>query len=118
MPSRVRAAPLPWRYALLSLLVSLLIALAYLGLRDTRVISAIEGQTLNWRFQLRGSEKPPSEAIILAIDERTVAKLGQPPVRRQKLAEAIEKLTAARAAAIGIDLLIFEHEQPSNGFQL
>jgi adenylate cyclase len=118
MPGRVRAARLPWRYALLSLLASLLVALAYLGLRDTPVIGAIEGQTLNWRFQLRGSEKPPSEAIILAIDERTVAKLGQPPVRRQKLAEAIEKLTAARAAAIGIDLLIFEHEQPSNGFQL
>jgi adenylate cyclase len=118
MPGRVRAAPLPWRYALLSLLVSLLIALAYLALRDTPVISAIEGQTLNWRFQLRGSEKPPSEAIILAIDERTVTKLGQPPVRRQKLAEAIEKLTADQAAAIGIDLLIFEHEQPSNGFQL
>src|SRR5215469_4827748 len=103
MPGRVRAAPLPWRYALLSLLVSLLIALGYLGLRDTPVISAIEGQTLNWRFQLRGSETPPSEAIIIAIYERTVTRLGQPPVRRQKLAEAIEKLTADQATAIGID---------------
>jgi adenylate cyclase len=118
MPGRVRAAPLPWRYGLLSLLVSLLVALAYLGLRDTPVISAIEGQTLNWRFQLRGIKAPPPEAVILAIDERTVAKLGQPPIHRQKLAEAIEKLTAAHAAAIGIDLLILEHEQPSNGFQL
>src|SRR5215469_3518813 len=117
MPGRVRAAPLPWRYGLLSLLASLLVALAYLALRDKPVVSTIEGQTLNWRFQIRGSEKPPPEAIILAIDDRTVAKLGQ-PVRRQGLAEAVEKLTADRAAAIGIDLLILEHEQPSNGFQL
>jgi adenylate cyclase len=118
MPSRVRAAPLPWRYALLSLLASLLIALTYLGLRDTRVISAIEGQTLNWRFQLRGSEKPPTEAVILAIDDKTVAKLGQLPVRRRELAAAIDKLAAAGATAIGLDLLILEHEQPSNGLQL
>src|SRR6516225_1099021 len=118
MPGRVRAAPLPWRYGLLSLLVSLLVALAYLGLRDTRVMSAIEGQTLNWRFQIRGNEKPPPEAVILAIDDQTVAKLGQLPVHRRELAAAIDKLAAAGATAIGIDLLILEHEQPSNGLQL
>ena len=44
MSGRLRAAPLPWRYAALSLLASLLVALAYLALRDApSVIGTIEG---------------------------------------------------------------------------
>jgi adenylate cyclase len=117
MPGRVRAAPLPWRYAALSLLASALVALAYLALRDIPPVSAIEGQTLTWRFQLRGSLPAPPPAVILAIDDQTITKLGQLPVRHGQLAAAIKKLAAAGAAAIGIDLLILDPEQPSNGLQ-
>ncbi len=117
MPSRVRAAALPWRYGALALLVSILVALAYLALRDAPAVSAIEGQSLNWRFQLRGSHEPPPQVVILAIDDRTVAKLGRWPAPRQELAAAIEKLAAAGATAIGIDLLILDRE-PSNGSEM
>jgi adenylate cyclase len=118
MPGRVRAAALPWRYSALALLVSVVVALSYLALRDAPVVSAIEGQSLNWRFQLRGNQAPPPQVVILAIDDRTVAKLGRWPVSREKLAIAIDTLAAAGAAAIGIDLLILDSEQPSNGGQL
>lgn len=117
MPGRVRAAPLPWRYAALSLLASALVALTYLALRDTPPLPAIEGQTLTWRFQLRGAETPPSEAVILAIDDRSVAKIGRFPIPRAQLAAAIQKLIAGKAAAIGLDLLLLDPEQPSNGIQ-
>lgn len=73
MPGRVRAAALPWRYSALALLVSVVVALSYLALRDAPVVSAIEGQSLNWRFQLRGNQAPPPQVVILAIDDRTVA---------------------------------------------
>jgi len=119
MSGRLRAAPLPWRYAALSLLASLLVALAYLALRDApSVIGTIEGQTLNWRFQLRGSHAPPPQVTIIAIDDRTVAELGHWPVPHRELAAAIEKLSAGGAAAIGIDMLLLDYEQPSNGLQL
>jgi adenylate cyclase len=118
MPGRVRAAPLPWRYAVLSLLASALVALAYLALRDTPPVPAIEGQTLTWRFQLRGSLSPPPPAVILAIDDQSVARIGHYPIPHEALAAAIRKLAADGAAAIGIDLLLLDHEQPSNGLQL
>ncbi|HEY8013009.1 MAG TPA: adenylate/guanylate cyclase domain-containing protein, partial [Dongiaceae bacterium] len=114
MPGRLRAAPLPWRYAALSLLVSVVVALAYL----VSSVSTIEGQTLNWRFQLRGSHAPPPQVVIIAIDDRTVAKLGHSPVPHHDLAAGIEKLSAGGATAIGIDMLFLEHEQPWNGLQL
>ena len=114
MPGRLRAAPLPWRYAALSLLASVVVALAYL----VSSVSTIEGQTLTWRFQLRGSHAPPPQVVIIAIDERTVAKLGHWPVPHRELAAGIEKLSAGGATAIGIDMLFLEHEQPSNGLQL
>ena len=117
MPGRLRAAPLPWRYAALSLLASMLVALAYLAMRDAPSVSTIEGQSLNWRFQLRGSHPPP-QVTIIAIDDRTLAKLGHWPVPHSELAAAIAKLSAAGAAAIGIDMLLLEDEQPSNGLQL
>lgn len=117
MPGRVRAAPLPWRYAPLSLLASVLVALAYLTFRDTPPIPAIEGQTLTWRFQLRGVETPPPQAVILAIDDRSVAKIGRLPIPRAQLAASVQKLIADKAAAIGLDLLLLDPEQPSNGIQ-
>jgi adenylate cyclase len=118
MPGRVRAAALPWRYGALSLLLSLLVALGYLALRETPVVTTVEGQTLNWRFQLRGRLAPLPRVTIIAIDDRTVAKLGRWPVPRRDLAEAVAKLSAEGAAAIGIDMLILDPEQPSNGLQL
>jgi adenylate cyclase len=111
MAGRLRAAPLPWRYAALSLLASVVVALAYL----VSSVSTIEGQTLNWRFQLRGSHAPPPQVVIIAVDEGTVAKLGHWPVPHRELAAGIEKLAAG--GAIGIDMLFLEHEQPSNGLQ-
>ena len=101
MPGRLRAAPLPWRYAALSLLASMVVALAYL----VSSVSTIEGQSLNWRFQLRGSHPPP-QVTIIAIDDRTLAKLGHWPVPHSELAAAIAKLSAGGAAAIGIYMLL------------
>src|SRR5215470_12478243 len=108
MPSRLRAAALPWRYALLAMLLSTLLALTYLALRDAPALSAIEGQSLNWRFQLRGRLPAPPHVVILAIDDRTVAKLGRWPLPHRELAAAIQRLAGAGAAAIGLDLLFLD----------
>src|SRR5262249_27117723 len=87
-------------------------------LRDAPAVSVIEGQTLSWRFQLRGKIAPPANVVILAVDDRTVAKLGRWPIPHQELATAVRKLADSGAAVIGLDLLLLDREPPSNGFQL
>src|SRR5215813_62348 len=118
MSRRLRAAALPWRYAALALPLSIVVALAYLALRDAPAVSVIEGQTLSWRFQLRGKLEPPANVVILAVDDRTVAKLGRWPIPHQELATAVRKLADRGATAICLDLLLLDREPPSNGFQL
>ncbi len=118
MPARPRAAALPWRYAALPLLLGILVALAYLALRDAPTVAALEGRSLNWRFQLRGRIAPPPAVAVVAIDDRTVAKLGRWPVPHGQLAAAVDRLAGAGAAVIGLDLLLLDREPSSNGEQL
>ncbi len=118
MAGSTRTAALPWRYLALALLLNLLVLVAYLALRDAPALRAIEGQGLNWRFQLRGPLPSPPGVVIVAIDDRTVAALRRWPLPRRMLAEVVGKLNEAGAAAIGLDLLLLDREQPSDGVML
>lgn len=118
MNGQVHAAALPWRYGALSLLLGVAVAFGYLALRDAPAVGAIEGQTLGWRFQLRGAVAPPPSIAVVALDDRTVAALRRWPLPRQQIAAMVSRLASAGAAAIGVDLLFTELEQPSNGLVL
>jgi len=116
MPGRAHAA-LPWRTAALAPALSLLVALAYLALRDAPTAAALEGQTLSWRFALReqlGGVPAPRTVAVAAIDERTIAAMRRFPLARRDIAAIVDRLVAADAAAIGVDLQFAEAEQPSN----
>ena len=59
MPGFWRRVRLPrWQIAVAGLL-ALALTGAYLLWRDAPLPGAIEGQTLNWRFQSRGALPPP-----------------------------------------------------------
>ncbi len=103
------------RKALLSLLLTLAVAIGYFPLRDTPVMESIEGQTLDWRFQLRGPQPPPDSIAVLAIDEKSLAALGRWPVSRARLAEAVERVMAAGATAVVFDLLLTGAEAGADG---
>jgi adenylate cyclase len=94
------------------------VSLAYAAFRDVSLFSAIEGQTLNWRFRLRGPIDPPATLAIVAIDDATIAKLKRWPVPRHTLADAIARIDAAGAKVLGLDLLFVEEEQPASGVGL
>jgi adenylate cyclase len=104
-----------WLGAAIALAVSLAVAYAYQRFGETSVATAIEGQTLTWRFLLRGALQPPGDVAIIAIDDKAVAQAGRFPVPRQLLADAVARLRAAGAAVIGIDLLLLEPDGPSDG---
>lgn len=112
MPTRRgKASAFPGRRAAAALVISLGIAAAYVFLWNVPLVAAIEGQTLGWRFQVRGPVAAPPGIAILAIDDRTIDALKRWPLPRRALAEAVGKLDAAGAAVVGLDLLLLDREQ-------
>ena len=115
LSGRSRSGLLSWRHAMGALLLSLAVAIGYVAFGDASLFSAVEGQTLNWRFRLRGPIAPPPTAAVIAIDDATLARLKRWPLPRRVLADATTRLAAAGAKVIGIDLLLLEPEQPTSG---
>ena len=62
-------------------------------------------------LQLRGSPLAPQEAVIVAIDDASVASLGRWPWPRKKMAELIDLLSRAGAKAIAVDVVFLPAEE-------
>jgi len=105
-PSRRR------RPSRLFILTGMVVALAGVALflteREAPWAVAVEGETLAWRFQLRGPQAPPPDIVILAIDDRTVAAAGQWPLPRALLADMVNRLRADGARVLAFDLMLTE----------
>jgi adenylate cyclase len=103
----------------IALLIGGLTALLLVGLygwgRDRAPFETWEGESLDWRFALRGPVPPSGEVVLVAIDEASVQALGGWPLPRHVLAEAVKRLSEAGARVIAFDLLLLELEQPTIG---
>lgn len=88
------------------LAVTLLLSVTYLAARDSGPFQAIEGQTLDWRFRLRGPQPVSPDIAIVAIDDRTLAELGRWPFSRSWLAAAVDAVAEDGARSIVFDLLL------------
>jgi adenylate cyclase len=78
-------------------------------LEDLRLRAFDLYQNISPRVSLR-TQRP---AVIVDIDEKSLAKLGQWPWPRTRVAELINKLTEAGAAAIGFDIVFAEPDRLS-----
>ncbi len=58
-------------------------------------------------------DPPPSEIIIIAIDESSIKKLGRWPWPRSIHAQLLNKLTTEEAGAIGMDIILSEPSRNS-----
>lgn len=56
-------------------------------------------------------ERVSAPAVIVEIDERTLAERGQWPWPRTQLAELVTRIAAAQPAAIGLDMLLSEPDR-------
>jgi len=90
--------------------LALVMAALYLAARDSGPFQAVEGETLDWRFRLRGPAAAGAEVGIVAIDDRTLAALGRWPFSRTWLAAAVDALAADGARVIVFDLLLVGSE--------
>jgi adenylate cyclase len=71
---------------------------------STRVLGSLEGSTINGRFAIRGTEKPPSNIVLVAIDNKTLQDLNNWPYPRSFYSRLLDHLAAQHPAAIAFDL--------------
>jgi adenylate cyclase len=100
------ARPLLKIETLTILMLTVALLVSYMVLRDEGPFQAFEGQTLDWRFRMRGAHEPASDIVIVAIDEKTLNQLGRWPFSREWLARVVDRLDRAGARTIAFDLLL------------
>jgi serine/threonine-protein kinase len=88
--------------------VATLVCLAYAG----NVGRPLELTTVDARFSIRGTQTPPSNLVIVQIDDATIAALGRWPFSRSYHAEAIQRISRDRPLVIAYDVQ-FSEKGPS-----
>ncbi len=81
--------------------VAALVLVAQVG----EVFEEAELPTIDTRFRVRGSDGPPPDLLVVAIDDVTLQELGEPwPFPLETYARAVEILTDADAEVIVLDV--------------
>ncbi len=98
-------AKLAARPAITSFLLSLLVFLGVMGLRQLGVLSSLEVATFDVLLRSRPATfEPDSRLVLITVTEDDIQAQGRWPFTDQVLAEALEKLTEYEARTIGLDL--------------
>ena len=87
------------------ILISLLAALATYGYET---FATVEEDTLDSRFRIRGTQEPPKDLIIVAIDYKTLKQIDKFPFPRRYHARLIDRLREEGAAQIAYDVQFTE----------
>ena len=70
----------------------------------TGVLDSLEGNTVDARFSTRGTQKPPANIAIVAIDDKTFQDLNAFPFPRAYYAQLINNIAAEHPKAIVFDV--------------
>ena len=81
--------------------------------QDMPIVGATRLAWLDGYQELSPRERRSAPAVIVAIDEVSLDRFGQWPWPRTLVAQLIDKLGAARPAAIGVDILFPEPDRLS-----
>jgi adenylate cyclase len=90
--------------------ILLLVALAAIGtaalFRAAGWLHKVELATVDTRFKLRGTEKPPADIVIVGVDDKTLGDKPNAflPLDRRRDARVVKRLKAAGAAVIAYDV--------------
>ncbi|AMN40734.1 CHASE2 domain-containing protein [Rhodoplanes sp. Z2-YC6860] len=101
---------------------ALLLALLFLRASDPSQLEDLRLRTFDVFQNISPRIATQHPAVIVDIDEKSLAKLGQWPWARTHVAELINKISQAGAAAIGFDIVFAEPDRLSparavDGFQ-
>jgi adenylate cyclase len=86
------------------MLLGLLAVVWAQAIGHTSPVQALEGRSLDWRFQFRGPIQSASSPVVLIPIEEGAELPYRSPIPRSHLASVIEKLP--RAALVGLDIFL------------
>ncbi len=87
------------------LIISILVFLSIIGLRNTGSLEPLELAAYDWYIRLRPETSGPNSRIVLiAITELDIHNLGRWPLTDATLAETLTILTQYQPRSIGVDL--------------
>lgn len=101
--------------AILPLAITLVFVLLTLG-QPSIVDDYVENLLVDYRFKLRNLIAPPAvpdQVVVVAIDDRSLAKYGRWPWTRTRVAELIDRVHAAQPRAVAVDLFFSGLESPA-----
>jgi len=75
-----------------------------------RIFKAIEQKSMDVRFQIRGKREPGDEIVIVAIDEKSIKKLGRYPWPRRYVSQFVDRITDAGARLLALDVMYTERQ--------
>ena len=89
---------------LLLALVALFATAIGVVLYATDLLKSPEGQTIDARFTIRGTQKPPKNFVVVAVDNKTLSDLNSFPFPRADYAQLISNIAAEHPRAIVFDI--------------
>jgi adenylate cyclase len=96
------------RATLLIIAAVVVVGIAF-GLSAGEALLRLEYTSVNERFDIRGQQKPPSNVVLVAIEDKTFSGLDvRWPFRRKYHAQVIRNLTRAGANVIAYDVQFTE----------
>jgi adenylate cyclase len=103
----------PARVQRLRRLLLVLVGLSFTGLAivayETNLLRSLELSTVNTRFQIRGTQRPPDNVVLVEIDATTFDELGlQWPFPRRVHAQVIDNIAREHPKAIAYDVQFTE----------
>lgn len=68
--------------------------------------------SINMYFRLRGELPAPGDIVIVAIDDASLQRVGKYPWSRRIAAECLDKISAGKPLAVGLDIVYAEKTEP------
>lgn len=78
----------------------------------SRAASQLDGQAYDWLFVTSQTPGWQAKSVLLAIDEASLIEMGGARNLRQKLAEVLPGVCAAKPLAVAVDLMLSTSEDP------
>ena len=83
-----------------------------LGGYAARALRTLDLNTVNARFSVRGAQKPPSNMVVVAIDDQSIATLNkQWPFPRATQARLLDRVGAGKPKAVAFDVAFSDPSQ-------
>lgn len=74
----------------------------------TWLAPSLSAATMNMLFRLRGATAPPTDIVIVAIDDASLQEIGNWPWPRAVMANALDRISSAQPRAVGLDVVYAE----------